>query len=190
MDLTTVILPNCARVFIIENVLNIDQLALVHKIADSFSTTNSLWSRATTTDTQPRWHYAVNDASFDPVRAAFSNKQHLSTWQQLLAPNSATDLYVSNMSFFVDLPGCTPLAPHVEGSDSWLSQVYIAQESHAYNGTTVYNADKHILFQLPFRDNAGWLFDRGSTVMHGREHAVPAGLSRFSLMIWYALYPE
>jgi hypothetical protein len=190
MDTTVVNMVNGSRVFIIENVLDAETLAYTHELAASFAETNPLWSRAGTAREQQRWEYCVQDPTFDPVRGAFSNPEHLSYWQQQLAPASDRQLFCSNISLFIDYPGSPPLIPHVEASDSWLSQVYIAEFPHAYNGTTVYNDRKNILFQLPYRDNMGWLFDTGSTVMHGRAHPVPAGLTRFSLMIWYALLPN
>ena len=190
MDTTQVTLPNQARVYIVESVLDAATLAYAHGLADAFSEDNPVWHRAGTAAQHPRWEYDITHASFAPVKQAFTNPEHLAYWQQLLAPDSDRQLFCSNISFFIDYPGSPPLLPHVEGSDSWLSQVYIASFPHPYNGTTIYNDRKNILFQLPYRDNMGWLFDRGSTVMHGRAHAVPEGLARFSLMIWYALLPN
>jgi hypothetical protein len=189
MNTTQVKLTNGSNVYILENVLAADTLAYAHELANSFSPNNPLWHRAGTADNYPRWEYDVQHSSFDPVRQAFSSDEHTSQWQQLLAPDSPRKLFCSNISFFIDLPGSPPLLPHVEGVDSWLSQVYIARQPHNYNGTTIYNDAKEVLLQLPYRDNMGWLFDTAGQVMHGREHAVPAGLDRYSLMIWYALLP-
>lgn len=190
MDTTEVKLVNGSRVYIVENVLDTDTLAYTHKLADTFAEDNPLWHRAGTASMHPRWEYDTQDDSFAPVRQAFSNTEHLAHWQQRLAPDSPRQLFCSNITFFIDYPGSPPLIPHVEGSDSWLSQVYIAKFPHNYNGTTIYNDRKTILFQLPYRDNMGWLFDNGSTVMHGRSLAVPEGLIRFSLMVWYAILPN
>lgn len=190
MDTTEVGLVNGARVFILENVLEPRVLAHAHALAKTFSTSNPLWHRAGTAENSPRWEYATDHSSFDVIRHAVSSGPLLEYWQQKLAPNSDRELFCSNITFFVDLPGSTPLAPHVEGSSSWLSQVYIATQTDNVNGTTMYNANKQVLFQLPYRDNMGWLFDNGSTVMHGREHGVPLGLDRFSIMIWYAVLPN
>jgi hypothetical protein len=190
MTNTQVKLVNGSCVYILENVLDPATLSYVHQLADTFSTDNNLWHRAGTADNYPRWEYAVEDETFDPVRQAFSNPKHLSEWQLQLAPSNTRELFCSNITFFIDLPGSPPLLPHVEGVDSWLSQVYIARRPHNYNGTTVYNHAKEVLFQLPYRDNMGWLFDTAGQVMHGREHGVPEGLDRFSLMIWYALLPD
>jgi hypothetical protein len=190
MYTTVATLPNGSRVFVLEQVLEADTLAHAHKLSSTFSTDNPLWRRAGTADNYPRWEYCVDHVSFEPIRQAFSCHEHLSKWQQHLAPDSTRKLFCSNITFFIDLPGTPPLLPHVEGVDSWLSQVYIAREPHAYNGTTIYNHHKQVLFQLPYRDNMGWLFDTAGQVMHGREHSVPVGLDRFSLMIWYALLPN
>jgi hypothetical protein len=188
MDATLVNLTNGAHVYILENVLDAAALAHAHSLASTFSRDNPLWHRAGTADAYPRWEYNVEDPSFAPVRQAVDRGTHLAYWQERLAP-PGRELYCSNISFFVDLPGSPGLQPHVEGVDSWLAQVYIARQSHTYNGTTVYNDNKQVLFQLPYRDNMGWLFDTAGRVMHGRAHGVPEGLDRFSIMIWYALFP-
>ena len=189
MDSTEVRLVNGSRVYIVENVLDATTLAYAHALADAFDETDPVWSQAISAPEHPRWIYDITHASFDPIRRAFESPEHLLYWQQRLAPESPQRVFCSNISFFVDYPGSPPLFPHREQSDSWLSQVYIAKFPHKYNGTTVYNDRKQILFQLPYRDNMGWLFDTGATVMHGRAHAVPEALARFSLMIWYALLP-
>jgi hypothetical protein len=189
MDATPVNLTNGARVYILENVLDPETLAYAHQLADQFSTTNPLWHRAGTATDYPRWEYDVADPSFDPIRRAFDQGDLLAYWQQLLVQDPGRQLYCGNISFFIDLPGTPVLTPHVEGCDSWLAQVYIAPQSHTYNGTTIYNDDQQVLFQLPYRNNLGWMFDTAGRVWHGREHPVPAGLDRFSIMIWYGLFP-
>jgi hypothetical protein len=186
---TQVLLVNGARVHLLEDVLDTTTLAYTHGLADTFGPDNPLWSRAGTSADYPRWEYCVEDTSFDPVRRAFDSGPMLAAWQAQLVQAPGRQLFCSNISFFIDLPGSPPLQPHVEGVDSWLAQVYIARRPHAYTGTTIYTDQKQVLFQLPYRDNAGWLFDTAGRVMHGREHPVPEGLDRFSIMIWYALLP-
>jgi hypothetical protein len=190
MQTTQVNLANGARVHILERVLDTAALAHAHQLADTFGEDNPLWHRAGTAATYPRWEYDVTHPSFDPVRHAFDRGPQLAYWQAELVKNSNRQLFLSNITFFIDLPGSPGLQPHVEGVDSWLAQVYIARQTHTYGGTTVYNASKEVLFQLPYRDNMGWLFDTAGRVMHGRQHGVPEGLDRFSIMAWYALIPE
>lgn len=185
MDTTLVNLANGSRVFILDRVLHEETLAYTHKLAGTYSQANPLWTRAATATTAPRWLYDVTDAAFEPVRRAFDSGTLLEYWKQQL---NAPRLYCSNISFFIDLPGAAPLEPHVELAGSWLSQVYIAAEDHSYTGTTVYTDSHKVLFQLPYRNNTGWLFDTGQTVMHGRAHPVP-DLARFSIMVWYAELP-
>ena len=88
-----------------------------------------------------------------------------------------------NLLLWIDLPGFGTLTPHVDGDDSGLMQAYITSTPHPYAGTTMYAEDDKILFQLPYRDNFGWLFQPANKVLHGREHSVPEGISRFSIMI-------
>jgi hypothetical protein len=186
---TKVNLTNGAGVYILENVLDSTTLAYTHSLADTFETNKELWTRAGTATDYPRWEYNTQDPTFEPVRQAFSSGPVLAYWQKELSPGQPERLFCSNITFFIDLPGTPPLLPHVEGVDSWLAQVYIARKDHNYNGTTIYNDAKEVLFQLPYRNNMGWMFDTAGRVMHGREHGVPAGLDRFSIMVWYALFP-
>lgn len=190
METTIVHLPNQSRVFIVENVLDQATLDYAHGLAAAFAEDNPLWHRAGTAEHHPRWEYDTSDISFAPVKQAFSNPEHLAYWKSQLAPNNPREVFCSHITFFIDYPGSPPLLPHKEGSNSWLSQVYIAKQTHKYGGTTVYNDRQKLLFQLPYRDNMGWLFDNGATVMHGRSHPVAEGIDRFSLMIWYALIPD
>jgi hypothetical protein len=189
MNVSEVQLTNGALVHILENVLDASTLKYAHELADTFDTEKDLWTRAGTAADYPRWEFGTQDPAFDPVRRAFNSGPILEYWQKRLAPTEPDRLFCSNITFFVDLPGTPPLLPHVEGVDSWLAQVYIARKDHTYNGTTIYNDSKEVVFQLPYRNNMGWLFDTAGRVMHGREHGVPAGLDRFSIMIWYALFP-
>jgi hypothetical protein len=184
MDVTQVNLVNSARVFILENVLEPDVLDYAHQLADTFSITNPLWKCVGS-----RWNFDITDKSFIPVKEAVDRGAHLEYWQNQLVKDTDRQLYCSNISFFIDLPGSPRLQPHVETLHSWLSQVYITKQTHLYNGTTLYNDSNQVLFQLPYRNNMGWLFDTADRVMHGRAHGVPTGLDRFSIMVWYALLP-
>jgi hypothetical protein len=111
----------------------------------------------------------------------------LDHWREQLVGDRVGWFMLTEITFFRDAPGTPPLEPHREQAGAWLSQVYIAAQDHPTNGTTIYTDQKQVLLQLPYRNNTGWLFDTGRTVMHGREHAVPEDLERFSLMIWYDL---
>jgi hypothetical protein len=187
MDATEVKLANGAKIFIIENALDPEVLAHAHFLTETFSTQNPLWRKTDSSLEFLRWEYNTADPSFDPIWRGLNSAPALEFWQQKLAPGGPR-LFCSNATFFVDMPGSSPLPPHVEASDSWVSQVYITDRSDNINGTTMYNEQKQVLFQLPYRNNTGWLFDNGSMVMHGREHRVPPDLERFSLMAWYAVH--
>jgi hypothetical protein len=185
MDTVVVTLADNSRVFLLDHVLEPAVLAQAHSIAATFDPDNPDWTLGLTA--YPRWLYNTQLPAFDPIRRAFDSGPMLDSWREQLTSDRVGYFMLTEITFFRDAPGTPPLRPHKELAGAWLAQVYIAQSDHAYNGTTIYTDANQVLFQLPYRDNSGWLFDTGRTVLHGREHAVPEGLERFSLMIWYDL---
>jgi hypothetical protein len=93
----------------------------------------------------------------------------------------------NNLHLWCDVEGVDSLAPHKEQGGSCLAQFFITRTEHSYAGTTIYNDDQRLLFQMPYRNNYGWFIDDATRVMHGREHAVPAGIKRFSMLTWWQL---
>jgi len=175
MLISTVNLSNGSRVFLIDQWLTADALKELRSICHTYSQNNDNWKSADWSDL--RWYY---HGSLENIIKEISTAKSI---------NDAVgkSLIFANASLWIDLPGPGGMTPHVEGDGSYLAQIYISDKEWPDCGTTIYNDQKQILFQLPFRDNFGWLFEYGTTVMHGREHDVPDGLNRFSLMIWYTV---
>jgi hypothetical protein len=103
----------------------------------------------------------------------------------ILEKHIGKSLSYSDMHLWCDSTGVESMKPHKEQGGEFLAQFFIARTEHSYTGTTIYNDDGRILFQMPYRNNYGWFFDQGTTVMHGREHPVPNDIKRFSLLVWY-----
>jgi hypothetical protein len=95
------------------------------------------------------------------------------------------ELEFSYMKLYADLSGLGPLTEHVELAGEYVAQIYFTRTPYPYHGTSVHNQKKELLFTLPYRNNFGWFFDKGTTVMHSRLQDVLPGLNRFSLMLWY-----
>jgi hypothetical protein len=181
MNLTRVTLENAATVLILENVLTQDLLEQAHALCESFSEENPDWVPFTP-ERLDRYSYQGNHPIFNALKEYFGSKELI---DQLNTAVTGERLELSMFKIWVDLPKFGPLVPHVESSDAYIAQIFVTHKEHSYTGTTIYNNDKEILFQLPYRNNCGWFFNNGSNVMHGREHGVPWGIQRFVLMIWY-----
>ena len=130
----------------------------------------------------PRAVYQGSHSSFQKLKDYFNSPEVIQQFRQHLPDRKPAP---SEFKIWVDRTGFGPLVPHKEVNDAFIAQVFVTREEHSYTGTTIYNDNKEILFQLPYRNNCGWFFDNGITVMHGRAHDVPAGINRYAIMIWY-----
>ena len=180
MFINTVSLINGAKVLLLDQVFEADMLSKLHRLCDEFSTDNPDWQ--TPDWTTYRYVYQGHAAVYQELQQYLGSE---SVTAQITQAIDKSHVVLSTITLWIDFPGVGPLSPHVEGDDSYLAQIYITKTPHSYSGTTVYQQDKKVLFQLPYRDNFGWFFDRATQVMHGREHDVPNGISRFSIMAWY-----
>jgi hypothetical protein len=79
------------------------------------------------------------------------------------------------------------LGPHCEQPNGNLTaaMIYLTREQHDFLGTTICQDDEKILFQLPFRNNFGWLFEKSDLVMHAKITETPENFKRYSLMIFF-----
>ena len=178
----TVSLSTGAKVFLLEKVLP----EIVHEktktLFDTFSQDNQHWVMPEWTQGRPRYVYQGQDERYNELKNFANSSELLTQLEQLLGitvQNTGIDLWI-------DFAGFGTLAPHYENEGSvYLAQIYISDKEYPFIGTTIYNDNKEILFQLPFRDNYAWFFDKGYTVMHGREHDIPDDLARCSVMLWF-----
>ena len=177
MEITNIKVPNGNNVFLFDQFYSHDVLDELTNICKKFDKESSVWEIA----------------EWTPLRYIFKNSDYINSILKSFCEDNFFDLvspilnyklnYVSS-SLFVDLPGLGPLQPHVEGPEggTYLMQIYITDQNEPFNGTTIYTDDKQILFQLPYRNNFGWLFDQATGVMHGRHSDVSPNLKRFSIM--------
>ena len=180
MFINTVNLVNGSKVLLLDQVFDIDLLSQLHALCDSFHLDNPDWQAPVWTTY--RYVYQGSAPVYQALRQYLGSDAVITKITQAI---NKPRVIFSNITLWIDLPGTGPLAPHVEGDDSYLAQIYITKTPHSYTGTTIYQDNQQVLFQLPYRDNFGWFFDRATQVMHGREHDVPDGISRFSIMAWY-----
>jgi hypothetical protein len=187
MKISTVDLEYGSRVLILDQVFPEHMLTKMHNLCSTYYSGSNDWKPPAHFDAKSldqkvaRYVYYGTDPFYTTELPEFLKSSTATEISQKLN----TEISYSMISLWVDLPGLGSMLPHVETGGSYLSQVYITNTDHPYTGTTIYRPDNEILFQLPYRDNFGWFFDKGTTVQHGRHHDVPQGISRFSLMIWF-----
>lgn len=177
MLVNTVELSNKAKILILDHIFEPDLLARLHELCDTFSPEHPDWKDPGWT--KLRYEYCGQSTTRDDLCNYLSSPEFLNPVSSALGE----DMKFGNLLIWVDLPGFGNLTPHVDGDDSGLMQAYITTTPHSYTGTTMYSDMDKILFQLPYRDNFGWLFQPANAVLHGREHGVPEGVKRFSIMI-------
>lgn len=182
MIITNVKISNGAQVFLIEEFLPVNVHQMVKNLFNEFGTDKTNWRVPEWTQGRPRYVYCGNSENFTALKNYINSDEFLNRIGQLLNVQIAN----TGIDLWIDFSGFGTLAPHYENEGSiYLSQIYISDKQYPFIGTTIYNDQKEILFQLPFRDNFGWLFNKGYTVMHGREHDIPEDLARCSVMLWF-----
>jgi len=181
MIVNTVQISTGAKVYLIDEFLPADMLAKVKKLFAEYGT-NSNWQMPEWTQGRPRYVYTGQNQEYVDFCNYVKSTKVLARLGQILN----TDVKNTGIDLWIDFAGFGTLAPHYENEGSiYLAQIYISDKEYPFIGTTIYNDSKQILFQLPFRDNYGWLFDKGHTVMHGRAHDIPNDLARCSIMLWF-----
>ena len=181
MIVNTVQISTGAKVYLIDEFLTTDILAKVKTLFGEFGTNDS-WKIPDWTQGRPRYVYTGQSKEYTEFCEYIKSTEVLGRLGQILN----TDVQNTGIDFWIDFAGFGTLAPHYENEGSiYLTQIYVSDKEYPFIGTTIYNENQQILFQLPFRDNYGWLFDKGYTVMHGRAHDIPDNLARCSIMLWF-----
>lgn len=177
MEITSVKVPNGNSVYLFDNYFPADLLEKLTTVCNSFSPDSSEWQSVDWTTNR---YVFKNFEYFNQILHNFFEN----TFAQTMLPVLNHKLQYESSSLWVDLPGLGKLQPHVEGpgGGTYLMQIYLTGQPHPFNGTTIYTDNKQILFQLPYRNNFGWLFDQATGIMHGRHSDVATDLKRFSLM--------
>jgi hypothetical protein len=182
MNVSRVNLAPNANVLLIEDFFNDVLLEDIQQYFDDWQNNPEEWEEPTELHRGVRWRCMGNNPVYQRIRDYFASDAIV---EQLNCYLPGKKIYLSNFNIWLDRKGMGPMRPHVEQADGWLAQIFVTRVEHPYTGTTIYSADNKILIQLPYRNNFGWFFDRGSTVTHGREHDVPEGIDRFIIMAWY-----
>lgn len=179
MLVTTVNLPDGKPVFLLEQFFPADKLALLHQICDNFDKDSKYWTHPEGFNNS-RWVHTGTEKEYQLIVEYLSSPELMNKLSELIGH----PVHLSNHTLWLDVTGLGPLRPHREAGGEFLAQIFITRQFDNFNGTTFYSNDRNVLFQLPYRNNFGWLF-KGTEVLHGRQFDVAPGLERFSIMMWY-----
>jgi len=176
VDISAIQLSNGNCVYLFDNFYPADILNKLTAVCENFSEDSPDWQAAEWTNKR---YIFKNTQYFDSILTDFyysMSEQMQNRLNYRMQFESAT--------MWVDLTGMGILEPHVEGpgGGTYLMQMYLTAKTEPFNGTTIYNDDKQVLFHLPYRNNFGWMFDQATGVMHGRHSDVSPNLKRFSIM--------
>jgi hypothetical protein len=181
MLVTNVDLVNGSQILLLEDFFPVDILRGLMAVCRTYPEPDSWTVPFGSDDTTLRRSYTGTAESITAAQKWLASDECVGTIAQYIqAP-----IQYSDMHLWCDVYGVTGIKPHKEQGGEYLAQFFITDKEHSYTGTTIYNDDRRILFQMPYRNNYGWFFRHGTTVMHGRAHPVPKDLLRFSLLVWY-----
>lgn len=169
------------KAFLLDQVFEPLWLNKLHNLCKSAQLGTSPWLLAEHFGGRPRYLHNESGTEWTELVAYFSSKDFLAPLEAVLGH----ELRYSTSSIWADQRGFGALNPHKEHGGAYMMQVYLTDTPHDWTGTTIYNEQRQVLAQLPYRDNFGWFF-HGMKVMHGRHHDVPEGMTRFTLQIWFA----
>ena len=172
---------NGGRVYLVDQALPPDIHQKLKQICAEFSPDNPDWIQPEWTNGRPRWEFQFSE---DQRHAVFSSVSRSELCKRI-SQEMGYELIVGHINLWVDFAGFGDLAPHMEVAPSTISQIFLTDIQSDTAGTTIYQPNGDMLFTLCYRDNYGWVFDRGDMIMHGRHQDVPKDLPRFSILIWW-----
>jgi hypothetical protein len=180
MLVNTVTLANTQKIQLIDEFFTVEPMLALTRICDDFAQHNTRWTQPEGFN-RSRWVYDCKSTEFELVTEYLTSPALLHQLSEL----TGSQVRLTNTAMWVDSAGIGQLRPHRETATGFLAQVFVTRQTDNLNGTTFYNDGRQVLFQLPYRNNFGWLFE-GDRVLHGRQADVTPGLNRFSVMMWYA----
>lgn len=181
MLVNTLTVETGEKAFLIDQVFDPMWLDRLHALCNSAELGKEPWPLAEHFGGRPRYLHDGTGSEWSSMQKYFSSTEFVKSFEDLVGH----PLKYSTASIWADQKGFGSLGPHKEQGGAYMMQVYLTDNPHDWTGTTIYNEAGQIISQLPYRDNFGWFF-HGMRIMHGRHHDVPAGLTRFTLQIWFS----
>ena len=182
MNLHTVELATGQKMFLIDQFLSQPILEKVFSIFDSFSVDSEYWVPDPPNDPDHiRYRYDGSNPYVNEVEQYLSSPAIIDTLSVALNKQ----IRFSVLKFWVDKKML--LSAHKEQPNGGLSmaQIYITKKEYPYLGTTMFQDNKKLLFQLPYRNNFGYMWEKSDKVMHGKIFETPEDFNRCSLIIFF-----
>lgn len=182
MNVNKVELATGQNIFLIDEFFDADILVKIHKLFDTFSKDSPNWLPDPPNDPiHVRYRYDGPDPVIIELETILQSTEFLNKVRELVK----RDINFIVLKFWVDTKML--LDPHLEppNGNRALAQIYITNTTVPFLGTTIYQNDKKLLFQLPYRDNFGWFFEKSDLVMHGKIFETPPGFCRCSIQIMF-----
>jgi hypothetical protein len=180
---TTKITTGDETVYLVEDYFPLDLLEHLQNIFDSYQAQSPDWAAPSQfAHRGGREVYVKPDSRLDLIRQYASSDHMLSQ----VAEHMGNPVVFDDLQLWEDLPGYA-IAPHLDITDAYdhAIQLYVTKEDADHLGTTFFNSDRKVLFQLPYRNNFGYVLPNPSKIWHGLTTPVPPGVHRHSVYLRY-----
>ena len=181
MNTTKITNPDGEIVHLVEDYFTPELVNKLQELFDSYIAQSPEWAAPSEfAHRGGREVYVGSDATLDLVRAYASSANMLN----YVAEHVGNQVEFDGLQLWEDLPGYS-IAPHKDIVDAYdhAIQIYITKEDINHLGTTFYSADQRITYQLPYRNNFGYMLPNPGGVMHGLIAPVPQGVHRHSVYL-------
>lgn len=182
MNIHKIELSTGQKMCLVDQFFNSIMLKKVHEVFESFSLDSKHWVPDPPNDPEHvRFRYDGPNPLVQEIEEYLSSSEVLGALEKTFN----NKLKFSVLKFWVDTKML--LGPHVEqpNGNITMAQIYITNQEYPYLGTTMYQDNKKLLFQLPYRDNFGYCWEKSDEVMHGKICETPEGFNRKSLIIFF-----
>lgn len=183
MNIHKIELSTGQQMCLIDQFLNPHILQDVNEVFDTFSVDNKYWVPDPVDDLEHiRFRYDGPSPLVSKIEQYLDSTEIIAPLEQVFQKK----LKFSVLKFWVDTKML--LDPHVEQPNGGITmaQIYITKKEFPYLGTTMYQDNKKMLFQLPYRDNFGYCWEKSDSIMHGKIFETPVGFNRQSLIIFFS----
>lgn len=182
MNIHKIELSTGQKMCLLDRFLNNDILKKVNDIFDSFSANSEYWVPDPPNDPDHvRYRYDGPNPYVADVEEYLNSEEIIKPLSEVLNKQ----ITFSVLKFWVDTKML--LSAHTEQPNGGMpmAQIYITRKEYPYLGTTMFQDDKKLLFQLPYRNNFGYIWEKSDKVMHGKIFETPSGFNRCSLIIFF-----
>lgn len=184
MKSTCVHYQSSSKIFLIDDFFPEELLDKLLKIFDNIE--DPAWSDSEIFEhRRGRLIYTANTETINQLRQFAQSFEIIKSLSELVGKQVEFD----SVSLWADFEGYA-ISPHTDPDYfKHAIQIFVTRELTDWNtpmyGTTIYQTEQQALFQIPYRNNFGYLFEVPSKVLHGLGTQVPVDLQRNSVYLRY-----